>query len=246
MAADGGGGVDQFGKVLIEIPCHHYRLSRDELTSKNAADMEWIKISAGKVKLLEFEKNHFVMKFVEKGTMKTRAYYNISNRSKTMQLTEHPQGKTFYHQCFNHAHHEPGLQVLAYRFNSVKEATEFVDAYEKAWNSAPVPNITLKNLVDDLVILPGDNVLEFVNKDRSVCAGLSSDGEIIYRSGEAEPEILRTPTKFSQRALQELNVDRASGNGWEQVRYQGKKLSLLRQDYVFRRNPEDSVADTNS
>eukprot|EP00943_MAST-04B_sp_MAST-4B-sp1_P002463 g2463.t1 len=80
--------------------------------------------------------------------------------------------------------------------------------------------VSIKNLVEHNILIPGLGVIELIFKDHHVKADLTKEGEIKY-----DDCIFLNPSGFALYALQKIDPAKKSANGWDQVKYQGKSLN---------------------
>ncbi|KAL6080654.1 hypothetical protein QOT17_000291 [Balamuthia mandrillaris] len=203
---------------------------------------EWLKISRGKLRLLDFGSDRYVVSFHEQGTGKLRAHYNVANRFASMALSRHPQGRTVHHRCLDFSGEAPQERRVAYQFPSEEEMEQFEKSYQTVWDTTPSREITVKDLIDDLIVEPGKGVITFRHQPKSgggeeqfVVADLDAQGRFHLI---ATNEVADTPTRFVEKALHQIHVTRGPGNGWMQALYKGQSLGHWRQVYLQRQRPD--------
>ena len=107
---------------------------------------------------------------------------------------------------------------FAYMVPTVKKCLEQEQNMKK--QKKPSSKVSIKVLVDHNILQPGPEVLEILFKQQQVRAALTAEGKIHYDGRE-----FSNPSGFSLYAMQKIDPDKKSANGWESVKYKGKALN---------------------
>ena len=105
-----------------------------------------------------------------------------------------------------------------YMIPTVKKCLEQEQNTKKQKKSSS--KVSIKVLVDHNILQPGPEVLEILFKQQEVRAALTAEGKISYDGRE-----FSNPSGFSLYAMQKIDPDKKSANGWESVKYNGKALN---------------------
>ena len=88
----------------------------------------------------------------------------------------------------------------------------------------PPGGITLKLLIDEGILSPGENVLTVEYKSDIMYGSLTKSGRIKYTIAQSELTF-ESPSAFSIHCLRLINPARRSDNGWRTIKYEGKVRS---------------------
>lgn len=102
--------------------------------------------------------------------------------------------------------------------------------------------ISLKMLIDDEIIVPGEDVLTVDYKEYSYTASLLPDGRI-YFVVEQERMYFESPSAFSVFVKRITNPTRKADDGWKSVKYEGRLLEQYKAEYARKRLGDDSLLD---
>jgi hypothetical protein len=94
--------------------------------------------------------------------------------------------------------------------------------------------ITLKLLIDEGVMVPGEGVLSMEYKGTSQTASLDPEGRIVTSLG-GRPLVFESPSAFSIYFKRLLNPTRKADDGWKTVKYDGRLLEHYKGELARRR-----------
>ncbi|XP_069597470.1 MPN domain-containing protein isoform X3 [Ranitomeya imitator] len=123
------------------------------------------------------------------------------------------------------------------------ESSGRVPHSEKANNFLTKRGITLRVLLKDGLIEPGQGVLSILYLGRKFIGDLLLDGKIIWQeSGQA----FNSPSAWATHCKRLVNPAKKSGCGWASVRYKGQKLDQYKTAWLRQNRLHGSMATGGS
>ncbi|XP_033114989.1 MPN domain-containing protein-like isoform X2 [Anneissia japonica] len=121
--------------------------------------------------------------------------------------------------------------VLEDDCNSMEEDNDSLDSSPGQWMKQRRSSVltgrgvTLKMLMDDHIVEPGNGCLSIDYLGQKFKADLLQSGQIRW---DGTKHLFNSPSAWAIHVKKLINPDKKSGCGWASVKYQGKKLDLVK------------------